>query len=128
MGDHARFRRRVRRAAAVFTAAVVAAVAAPAIAATPPGQGLVQLPSPITCEGIGQVTVTTIPGGPPGTGPAWILSTGAMMLVQEITITQAGAPVFHKDYGNKAGLGSTTTCTAALPGGLTLEAELVTVR
>ncbi len=126
IGDHATFRR-LRRTSAAIAAAVVAALAAPAVAATPPGQGLVEIPFAFTCEGTGQVTFTTIPGGPPGTGPAWV-SAGGTMLVQEITLTQAGTTVFHKVYGNKTGLGSTTTCTAALPGGLMFEAELVTVR
>ena len=126
IGDHGSFRRHVRRTSATIAAGVVAALAAPAVAATPPGQGLVEIPFAFMCEGIGQVTFTTIPGGPPGTGPAWV-NTGGTMLVQEITISQAGTTVFHKVYGNKAGLGSTTTCTAALPGGLMFEAELATV-
>ncbi len=125
-GHQAAFRR-LRRTSAAIAAGMVAALAGPAVAATPPGQGLVEIPFAFTCEGIGQVAFTSIPGGPPGTGPAWA-STGGTMLVQEITLTQGGTTVFHKVYGNKAGLGPTTTCTAALPGGLMFEAELVTVR
>ncbi len=113
-------------AAAVAVSASVAAVS-PAHGA-PPGQGLVAIPFTFNCGGgIGPTTVTTIPGGPPGTGPAWITVNGVLALVQEITITDGGTVIFEKTYGNKAGLGATFTCTATLPNNLFLEAQLVTV-
>jgi hypothetical protein len=52
---------------------------------------------------------------------------GQMMLVQEITVTAGGATLFHKVYGNKAGLEPTVTCTAVVPDGPTIEVELVAV-
>lgn len=113
-------------AIAVVAVAASGAAAGPAEGA-PPGQGLVTTPFDLNCEGIGATTVTTIPGGPPGSGPAWITETGTLALVREITITNAGAVVFAKTYGNKTQLGPTFTCTAALPNGFFLEAELVVV-
>jgi hypothetical protein len=108
-------------------ALVASAVAASPAGGAPPGQGLVTTPFNFTCEGIGATTVTTIRGGPPGTGPAWITASGLLALVQEITITSGGTVIFEKTYGNKAGLGATFTCTATLPNGFFLEAELVAV-
>jgi hypothetical protein len=109
------------------------ALAASGVAATPaggapPGQGLVTTPFSINCEQIGATTVTTIPGGPPGTGPAWLTATGQLALVQAITVTSGAIVVFEKTYGAKAGLEPTLTCTAALPNGLFLQAELVIVK
>jgi hypothetical protein len=109
------------------------ALAASGVAATPaggapPGQGLVTTPFSINCEQIGATTVTTIPGGPPGTGPAWLTVTGQLALVQAITVTGGAIVVFEKTYGAKAGLEPTLTCTATLPNGFFLQAELVIVK
>jgi hypothetical protein len=122
---------RSRRSFLALAIAVVALVASAAAAApaggAPPGEGLVTSPFTFECEGIGTTTFTSVPGGPPGTGPAWATATGLLALVQEITITDAGAVVFEKTYGNKTGRGATFTCTATLPNGFFLEAELVAV-
>jgi hypothetical protein len=121
---------RIRPASAVAVAAVALAAfvaAASPAAGAPPGQGLVTTPFTLNCEGVGATTVTTIPGGPPGTGPAWITTTGVLALVQEITITNGGTVVFAKTYGNKTPLAPTFTCTGALPNGFFLEAELVSI-
>ena len=120
--------RRSRMAVVVAVVALAASGAAVSRAvAAPPGEGLVTTPFTLVCEGIGATTVTTIPGGPPGTGPAWITATGLLALVQEITIANGGTVIFEKTYGNRAGLGATFTCTATLPNGFFLEAELVAV-
>lgn len=113
-------------ALAVVVLAASGVTASPADGA-PPGQGLVTTPFDLNCEGIGATTVTTIPGGPPGTGPAWITATGQLALVQEITVTSGAAVIFEKTYGAKTGLEPPLTCTATLPNGFFLEAELVVV-
>ncbi len=114
-------------ALAVAVVALAASVAVSPAAGAPPGQGLVTTPLVLNCEGAGETTVTTIPGGPPGTGPAWVTTTGVLALVREITVTNAGNVVFAKTYGNKTPLGATFTCTATLPNGFFFEAELVTI-
>lgn len=115
------------RAALALAAVALAAsgVAVGPAAGAPPGQGLVSTPLSLDCEQIGATTFTTIRGGPPGTGPAWLTATGQMALVQAITVTSGSAVVFEKTYGAKAGLEPTLTCTATLPNGFFLEAELV---
>jgi hypothetical protein len=121
---------RSRRLRVGLAAAVVAlaggALASPADSA-PPGQGLVTSPFTFQCEGLGTTTFTSVPGGPPGTGPAWASSTGLLALVQHIRVTSGASVVFEKTYGNKTGRGDTFTCTATLPNGFFLEAELVPV-
>lgn len=114
------------RAALAIAAAALAVfgTATNPAAGAPPGQGLVTTPFNLSCEGIGETTVTTIPGGPPGTGPAWITATGQLALVQQITITSDGV-LFEKTYGNKTGLGQTFECTSTLPNGFFLRAALV---
>lgn len=116
---------------AVLAVAVVAhgvsGIAASPAGGAPPGQGLVTTPFSIDCEQIGATTVTTIPGGPPGTGPAWLTATGQLALVRAITVTSGGTVVFEKTYGANAGLEPTLTCTATLPNSFFLHAELVVV-
>lgn len=101
-------------------------LAGPSVAA-PPGEGLITSTFDFTCEGIGATTFTSVPGGPPGTGPAWATANGVLNLVREITISDGGTVVFQKQYGTKAGLGASFSCTATLPNGFLLEAELVAV-
>src|SRR5690242_8827886 len=87
---------RIRAALTATAAACVAAAASAGVslADTPPGQGLVVVPFPFTCEGIGEVTVTGTPGnGPYATGSYWI--NGRHILVQEVTVIQNGVVVFH---------------------------------
>lgn len=130
-GHNTTSRRVAAFGAAIWLGLIVAAVAplaASSAVGAPPGQGLVTTPFVIDCEGIGATTVTTIPGGPPGTGPAWITATGQLALVQEITVTSGAAVVFEKTYGAKTGLEPTLTCSATLPNGFFLQAELVVVR
>jgi hypothetical protein len=117
---------RARLALAVVALAAAGLAAGPAGGA-PPGQGLVTTPFSIDCEQIGATTVTTIRGGPPGTGPAWLTATGQLALVHAITVTNGAIVVFEKTYGAKTGLEPTLTCTATLPNGFFLQAELVVV-
>jgi hypothetical protein len=119
------------RSRLAFAAAVVAfvasGVAAGAAESAPPGKGLGTTPFTFECEGIGPTTFTTIPGGPPGTGPAWATANGLLALVQQIRITDGGAVIFQKTYGKKTGRGASFTCTATLPNGFLLKAELVAI-
>ena len=111
--------------AVVVALAGSAALAAPAGSA-PPGEGLITSPFTFDCESVGTTTFTSVPGGPPGTGPAWATSTGLLTLVEHIRVTDGAVVVFEKTYGNKAGRGDTFSCTATCPACL-LEAELVAV-
>lgn len=114
--------------AAVVVAACAAVLATPGLAATPPGDGLVTVPIPFACDGIGEVTVTANAGnGPPASGAFWILD-GQLILVQEVTVIQDGMIVFHKTYGDKAGQQPTVTCTGTEPDGTFHIVEIVLIR
>jgi hypothetical protein len=118
---------RARLAAVVVAATCAAVFATPGLAVTPPGNGLVIVPIPFTCDGIGEVTVTANPGnGPPASGAFWILD-GQLILVQEVTVIQDGVIVFHKTYGNKAGHQPTVRCTGTEPDGTFHIVEIVFV-
>lgn len=112
--------------AALLLVLAGALAASPASASAPPGEGLVALPGTLDCEGLGTTAFTTIPGGPPGTGPGWITESGQVTLVVEITIAAGTTTLFSKTYGNKSGR-EPITCTGAIGDGVTLEARLVIV-
>jgi hypothetical protein len=105
-----------RRLLLAFVPTIVAAVlaAAPAAGRVPGGQGLV-LELGVTCEGGASMSVLVTPGA-----SAWFPSTGDHIVLKSfsgtITFTPegGGTPIvdsFTKTYGQKAGLGDSTTCT-----------------
>lgn len=106
---------RARRARAGIAAIVASAASAGVLAApgtagtTPQGKGLLVFPIPFYCDGIGEVIPTVAPSASPPGGPAWILN-GQLVLIQEVTVVQDGAVVFHKVYGAKTGQQPTVTC------------------
>ena len=106
---------RARLAAVVVAATCAAVFATPGLAVTPPGKGLFIFPIPFTCEGIGEVTPTVNPAASAPGGPAWILN-GQLVLIQEVTVIQDEAVVFHKIYGDKTGQQPTVTCTGTEDG------------
>jgi hypothetical protein len=96
----------------VIVAAVLAA--APAAGKVPQGQGLV-LELGVTCEGGPSMSVLVTPGA-----SVWFPQTGEHIVVKVFSGTftftpeGGGAPItesFTKTFGQKAGLGDTTTCT-----------------
>ena len=103
-----------RRAAAGF--AVVAAslaLAAPASAA--------KLEITATCEGMGEVKVTTSSGA-----PFWIGD--VLYLPLTFRVTAGGDTIFEKNYGGRSGLTGTTIRCTTPPNELGNEFEVTAVR
>lgn len=107
-----------RRMLLAFVPAIAAAAlaAAPAAGKVPQGQGLV-LELGVTCEGGASMSVLVTHGGG---STAWFPATGEHIVLKTFfgtftfTPEGGGAPIvesFTKNYGQKSGLGDTTTCT-----------------
>jgi hypothetical protein len=93
-----------RRIAGVLcSAALLAVAAAPASAAVPKGNGLVDFGT-FTCEGIGEVSVF----GPGGNAATAFATSGQHVVVLSLEIT--GPQPFSKTYGQRSGL-TPITCT-----------------
>ena len=98
-----------RIALGLCSAALLAVAAAPASAAAPKGNGLVEFGT-FTCEGIGEVSVF----GPRGNGATAFTTTGQHVVLLSLEIT--GTEPFSKTYGQRSGL-TPITCTQQFEGG-----------
>jgi hypothetical protein len=81
-------------------------------AAPPPGHGLIS-GIPTTCDNNSTLYVTIVPGGPPGSGPAWF-DDGTHTVAQHVTLVYDGQIVYEKDYGKRTN-GTTVTCSGPFP-------------
>ena len=73
-----------------------------------------------TCEGLGEVTVTTSSGA-----PFWIGD--VLYLPLTFRVTAGGETVFEKNYGERSGLTETISCSTA-PNELGFAFEVTAVR
>jgi hypothetical protein len=102
-------KRRNVLAGALCSAALLVVAAAPASAAVPKGNGLVDFGS-FTCEGLGEVSVF----GPRGNAATAFTTTGQHALLLSLEID--GSEPFSKTYGKRSGL-TPITCIQQFEGG-----------
>jgi hypothetical protein len=117
-------RRRKALASLLAMGSLALALAVPANASVPQGNGLQDLGT-FECEGLGTVSVFGPAGGPVGLTTSGLHAI-ARSLSGEFTDPEGNVVPFSKTFGQKAGFGPFYTCHQEFEGGfLTVEVALV---